>query len=353
MKDLRVKCAVMERKKVELNGAFESQERVLATHARSIRQLQQTLVRINTLISQQAVQQSRLEEANLGLENEYRGRLRDAEDEAVRLEEAYERLVTEKEKAEEGFLDLERQILLWEKKIQIVKETADALDPNVGSADLVAMRAEIHRMKLRLSSLLKLQEKMIQEMEKCILRRETIGTKAGGGVAMMIGLEAEKGRRGLAGQQQLRKAIEDLTRKLRTLVQDVKEAERELQSVSSTTSRLASIISETNASITHVTDRTIHVQSEIISKANVKVSMATEVLLFQKGGKRYQELKDGKYVPVVKEEAKRPEEWEAWKEKLRTIEAVLVKAEVSRGSWAIQISLGYLRPAALLRRCAV
>ncbi|KAJ3316522.1 Coiled-coil domain-containing protein 40 [Gonapodya sp. JEL0774] len=243
------------------------------------------------------------------------------------MEEACDKLVREKEKAEESFMDLERQILLWEKKIQLAKETAAALDPAVGASDLVAMRAEIHRMKLRLSSLLKLQEKMIQEMEKCVVRRETIGTKAGVPGWMGISVEGDKGRKGMAGTQMLRKAIEDLTRKLRSLVQDVREAEKELQSVSNTTSRLSAILSETTASIDHIANRTIHVQRMIITKSHQKATMATEVLLFQKGGKRYQELKEGKYVVGVKDEGRRLPEWEIWREKVRTMEAVVIKVE--------------------------
>ena len=70
-----------------------------------------------------------------------------------------------------------RQIMLWEKKIQLAKETQAALDPNVGATEIKDMQAEIHRMTLRHQSLLKLQEKMILDMEKSVERRETIAMR--------------------------------------------------------------------------------------------------------------------------------------------------------------------------------
>lgn len=67
--------------------------------------------------------------------------------------------------------------MLWEKKIHLAKETQTALDPNIGASEIREMNREIHRMKLRYASMLKLQEKMIFEMERSVDRRESIHSK--------------------------------------------------------------------------------------------------------------------------------------------------------------------------------
>lgn len=41
-----------------------------------------------------------------------------------------------------------RQIMLWEKKTQLVKETRSAVDSEVGQGDIQMMKAEIHRMEV-------------------------------------------------------------------------------------------------------------------------------------------------------------------------------------------------------------
>jgi len=39
--------------------------------------------------------------------------------------------------------------LLWKRKTQLEQEMQEALDPDIGQTEIVAMRKEIHRMKLR------------------------------------------------------------------------------------------------------------------------------------------------------------------------------------------------------------
>lgn len=43
-----------------------------------------------------------------------------------------------------------RQIMLWEKKTQLVKETRLAVDTEVGQRDIQMMKAEIHRMEVNI-----------------------------------------------------------------------------------------------------------------------------------------------------------------------------------------------------------
>ena len=64
--------------------------------------------------------------------------------------------------------------MLWDKKIQLAKETKSAIDPNIGATEIKEMSIEIHRMTLRYEALQKLQEKLICEMEKSIGRRSSI-----------------------------------------------------------------------------------------------------------------------------------------------------------------------------------
>ncbi len=45
---------------------------------------------------------------------------------------------------------LRRQIMLWEKKIQVSREMKEAVDSEAGQAEVRAMKAEIHRMQVHL-----------------------------------------------------------------------------------------------------------------------------------------------------------------------------------------------------------
>ena len=109
--------------------------------------------------------------------------------------------------------------MLWDKKIQLAKETQAALDPNVGATEIKEMTLEIHRMKLRLASMQKLQEKMIAEMEKAVFRRESIAIKG-------------KLRGKHQGPGSLQKAIADLTKKIKTTLNDIEECENGIACIS-------------------------------------------------------------------------------------------------------------------------
>lgn len=93
--------------------------------------------------------------------------------------------------------------MLWERKIQLGKEMKKSVDSEAGQAEIRSMKAEIHRMQVllstqivvhtccfwysathlivrwfknqvRYSQLMRQQEKLIQDMEKAVYRRETI-----------------------------------------------------------------------------------------------------------------------------------------------------------------------------------
>lgn len=44
---------------------------------------------------------------------------------------------------------LRRQIMLWEKKIQVSREMKEAVNSEAGQAEVRAMKAEIHRMQVQ------------------------------------------------------------------------------------------------------------------------------------------------------------------------------------------------------------
>ena len=85
---------------------------------------------------------------------------------AAQLEEVKET----KERLLNSLVEAERQIMLWDKKMQLAKETKAAVDSEVGQGEIRAMKAEIHRMQVRYTQLMKQQEKMVQEMEKSVSR---------------------------------------------------------------------------------------------------------------------------------------------------------------------------------------
>jgi 16S rRNA C967 or C1407 C5-methylase (RsmB/RsmF family) len=114
---------------------------------------------------------------NFNIENEFKQKLKELENESIKLESHISTLKEEKADILAEIVEAERQILLWERKIQLEREMQDALDPNIGQTEIVAMKKELHRMELRYEQLRKKQEEMIKEMERAVFKRETIQLK--------------------------------------------------------------------------------------------------------------------------------------------------------------------------------
>lgn len=75
----------------------------------------------------------------------------------MKLEYDIDRLREDKAELLNKIIDCEKHILLWERRHQLQKEMQDALDPNVGQAEISDLKKEIHRMDLKYQSIEKAQ----------------------------------------------------------------------------------------------------------------------------------------------------------------------------------------------------
>ncbi|KAJ3395917.1 Coiled-coil domain-containing protein 40 [Lobulomyces angularis] len=321
-KDFKIRLTVLNRKKMVVESHFDTQIKEIRDHQKNIRQLQNEMVRVNTLLYSQASDHNKLEENNLTLELEYRAKLKTAEMESIQMESNIEHIKEEKEKALVGIIEAERQMMLWEKKIQLAKETQAALDPNIGASEIREMTVEIHRMKLRYSSMLKVQEKMISEMEKSVFRRETISirtkTKGSGG-----------------GQFQLQKNIQDITKKIRQTSFDVSECENETRNLKEEIIKCNSQIEEASEICRKLEDKEMELFNKLEEEATKKSLGTGFTLVFQRQCKRFEDVKEKKYQPLFRDPVVRRVELLRQKEKLERIHEILKKLK-NEGSPQLQ-----------------
>lgn len=139
--------------------------------------LQKDVAKLNVLISQNQDQEGALQDENYVLEMTCVEELKSMEAQSVQLQASVNETKASKAKLHDEIMDTERQALLWEKKIQLDKETRAALDPTVGQAETASMEREIHRMELRLEALKREQERLSVEMARAITKRSSIATR--------------------------------------------------------------------------------------------------------------------------------------------------------------------------------
>ncbi|ETK92685.1 hypothetical protein L915_04004 [Phytophthora nicotianae] len=171
------KTSVLEQKQLRLQHELHEMQRELRDLSNGIASLHADTGRLNDLIARQGSRHDDLLNSNHALELEFASELRELEATSVSMEARAAALRQEKQGLLDRVVEVERQLMLWEKKIQLEKETQAALDPEVGQAEARSMEKEIHRMRLRLEALQRSQEQMLQDMEQAVHKRDVIALR--------------------------------------------------------------------------------------------------------------------------------------------------------------------------------
>ena len=178
MSDLASRHTVLVQKKMRLRSGMEGRDGEVKVVRREIDKAHHFMTKLNTIISEQKVRLGVLGEENLSVETKFVETLQLLEADAHKLEEATGAANTARAATMAGLTEAHRQVLFWEKKIKISKETHQVLDPKVGTAEICEMKKEIRRMELKNSKLVAQVTDTKKMLEKALERRATIEQKA-------------------------------------------------------------------------------------------------------------------------------------------------------------------------------
>lgn len=92
----------------------------------------QDMTRLNSLISTNTELAAALEDKHFHLEHAVMAELKDQEAAAKEVENSIEKCAINKKELLSDVLETERQIMLWERKLQLDREMQQLLDPTVG-----------------------------------------------------------------------------------------------------------------------------------------------------------------------------------------------------------------------------
>jgi len=222
LRELDARHTVLQQKRLRLRDGLETENEDIKDLQRRVRHLHTSMRKVNELINKYCQSEASLGNTIFCAEGEFTGRLRDLELESVGMEGTAARIRAEKDEVLNQIVEAEKEILLWEKKIQLAKETQEALNPEYGQPEIQGMKKEIHRMKLRLQQLQRQQEKMIQEMELAIAKRETIQLNS---LHLITGKAKDPEK---ATQMGIRKAAAGLKQQLEGQLKESRQVEIEI-----------------------------------------------------------------------------------------------------------------------------
>ena len=177
LQELHSTIAILKQKKAK-------QENVLATHSSEIKELEgnikglhNEMKKVNGMIAQSEDLQAKLTDDNFNMETDFVKKLKQLQTESIEMEASIQNTTEEKNQLLNDIVEAEKLVMLWERKIQLEKETQATLDTGVGKDVIVSMTREIHRMKLRLTALNRRQEELLKTMEGAIDKRGAIAAR--------------------------------------------------------------------------------------------------------------------------------------------------------------------------------
>ncbi|XP_077427002.1 coiled-coil domain-containing protein 40-like isoform X2 [Vanacampus margaritifer] len=166
---LQTKYTVICQKKIYLERQLEILHREENEVERSNKMLQRDLLKLNTLLMKNTQLRQALEQENAMMETDFLHKLKEAERESIEMEAKLEKTQEEKEILISSLVEAERQIMLWEKKTHVMKETRLVVQEDQG--DIQIMRDDVHRMERWLNLLLKQREQLMRDSVSVVERR--------------------------------------------------------------------------------------------------------------------------------------------------------------------------------------
>lgn len=323
----KAEITVLGRRKMRLEQQYEHHVRGIKDLDLQMSRLQAEMGRLNTLIAKNSDLQKVLESDTFNLESKIVLELRELEADAARLEGAIETAGAEKQDLLATLVETERQVMLWERKLQLEKEMKDAIDPEAGNDVVEAMRREVHRMRVRYGELMKLQEKLIGELERGVAKREIIGTK---GRSVQSREKASKGTAEVTESGHV-KQVSQLKQSIRDTEKEMASTEERLKDLENVRAKIAEDSEKVAARCYALRTELEDVRGGLDKSATDKQRMLMKTAKVQRMVKKFEDFAAGKVpLPADADAAKLQEEsLRAADKKERLVQALSVLKELA------------------------
>ena len=323
---LRCQLSVLTKRKIRTEGDIENEKREAEKIRKEIASLRFDVQKLNAKIYREKdLEENKLKNNNL-LEGDFSNTLKEAEYQAILLQQKLDDLKLEKEHLLNKLVEAEQQIMLWERKIQLAKEMRAAVDTDVGEGEIRAMQFEIHRMEVRYAQLKIQQEKMTQELERTVTRRENIVTRADA-VSKMNG----KGGVTVVTKTAVERQCLELKRRVKRSNNEADDFEQAYQALKNDRDALANELSEKDKSVRELQNEIDRADQTLVEMVGKKQHNLQEILMLQQRVKYLEQVKLNKYKRACPRDGALSEELEKHNDRTAIIRSVVTNLTSSFG----------------------
>lgn len=185
-------------------------------------------------------------------------------------------------------LDKHREALSWETKHKLIEETIDWSKTEKSlNGEIGAMKIEIHRMTIRYNQLKRAQEKLVQDLEHCVMHREQIFVSA----TIQEHVDAKKKKYKNANQSQVK--IEETRNKTKIIQNEIVFlTEKRLPDMVLNIERMRYIIRRLQSDLQEVEAKDLKIRTQIDEAMLLKHNNLEQIIIKQNRGKAFRKLNE-------------------------------------------------------------
>ncbi|KAI3426120.1 hypothetical protein D9Q98_008499 [Chlorella vulgaris] len=286
----RAQQAVLQQKRARLEAQLQAQQREAQALSKALAGVRAETSRLNALLADAAGQHSALHEDNVLLEGRLGGALKALEARWLALSQSIQALREQRAAALAALVEGEREVMVWERRVQLEKEMQEAVDPAYGNEELAAARREVARLTHAAAALARDQEALVGELERAVEKREAIGTKARLAQSQRVqDMTASQARR---QAEELQRAAARAEREARAAGGRVEQMGQQLVEV-----QAAAATAGAECAALHGQQEGVQAEVEGLSQERHKALVATS--LKQREARRYEDVVAGRYKPAA------------------------------------------------------
>ena len=173
----RAIITILKQKRLRLVQNIHTNKASLREILARTKNMHNDMSRLNELIGRHLQMRAKLINDNGISDIEFTEEFKEIQSKLWKIKAKNDHAQSAKEELLKQIMEKEKEILVWEKKIQLEKETQIALNSSDHAVEIKGMEIEIHRMSHRLEEINRHQEKLIRDMELTIHKREDIAVK--------------------------------------------------------------------------------------------------------------------------------------------------------------------------------
>lgn len=284
--DSQAKGTILSQKRDRLLEDIGQEKQEILSLEKKADSMHLEMKRVNTLLSKNADTKQAVANDAFLLENDLVRRLEEKNRAAIQLQHKVDE--TRKAKADvfQQIMDCERDIMFWERKLQISRETEMAMDPTVGKAEIEKMKKEISFMEQRVGQLEREQKFLIEEMTRLVDRREIIRSK---------GKSAEGNNKRGISRNKLEKENARLFKELTAKREESQAKEKAVRDNLAEVERTAQEVERTQSEISNIEVQLESLKNQLTAADNERSRADDEKRLKQNSLQRLREGENGTY----------------------------------------------------------